>query len=112
MSLIVWWYFGLDWWLWWALGPVILLLEYPLAIQVERGGVWLVLAPLTLIALWADIVANYTTLALLTWDLPAKGEYTFSTRVKRLQYYPGWRGKFARLVRDYTNFFDPQGDHI
>lgn len=91
---------------------LLLLILYPIAIQFERGGLWRVLLPVTLLTLLIDVIANYTELALLTWDRPAKGEYTFSTRIKRLQYYSGWRGKFARLVRDYTNFFDPQGDHI
>lgn len=91
---------------------LLLLVLYPFAIQFERGGWWRLLFPLTLLALIVDVWCNYTELALLTWDRPAKGEYTFSTRIKRLQYYPGWRGGFARLVRDYTNFFDPQGDHV
>ena len=91
---------------------ILLALLYPIAIQVERGGWWRVLAPVTLVALVIDVIANYTELALLTWDWPAPGEYTFSTRVKRLQYYPGWRGFVARCARWYTNFFDPQGDHV
>lgn len=91
---------------------LLLLALYPFAIQFERGGWWRLLLPVTLLALIIDVWCNYTELALLTWDRPSKGEYTFSTRVKRLQYYPGWRGSFARLVRDYTNFFDPQKDHI
>lgn len=91
---------------------LLLLVLYPFAIQFERGGWWRLLFPVTLLALIVDVWCNYTELALLTWDRPAKGEYTFSTRIKRLQYYPGWRGGFARLVRDYTNFFDPQKDHV
>ena len=91
---------------------LLLLILYPVAIQFERGGWWYLVLPVTLLALVIDVIANYTELALLTWDWPTKYEWTFSTRCKRLQYYPGFRGGFARLVRDYTNFFDPQGDHI
>ena len=91
---------------------IILALLYPIAIQIERGGLWRLLLPITVVALIVDLIANYTELALLTWDWPTVGEYTFSTRCKRLQYYPGWRGDFARFVRWYTNLFDPQGDHI
>lgn len=42
---------------------------------------------------------------------PQRGEWTFSTRGNRLQYDSGWRGRVGRLVKDYTNFFDPQHDH-
>jgi predicted metal-dependent hydrolase len=91
---------------------IILALLYPIAIQVERGGWWYLLAPVTLIVLLVDVIANYTELALLTLDWPKSGEWTFSTRCKRLQHDTGWRGRIARVVRDYTNFFDPQGEHI
>lgn len=85
---------------------LILAILYPIAVQAERGGWWLIVTPVTFIALVLDVVANYTELALITWDFPAKGEWTFSTRLKRLQYYTGWRGSFARVARDYCNFFD------
>ena len=91
---------------------ILLLILYPFAIQIERGGLWRLLLPVTLLALIVDVVANYTELALLTWDWPAKGEWTFSTRLVRLQYYSGWRGYFARCVVNYTDFFDPDGKHI
>lgn len=86
---------------------LILALLYPIAIQVERGGWWNLLAPVTLLALVIDVIANYTELALLTWDWPRAGEWTFSTRVKRLQYDSGWRGRVGRLVKDYCDFFWP-----
>lgn len=90
----------------------LLAILFPIAIQVERGGWWKLLLPVTLLALLVDVLANYTELALLTWDWPAKGEYTFSTRCLRLQYYNTWGGHVARSVKAYTNYFDPQGDHI
>ena len=85
---------------------ILLAIFYPIAVQAERGGWWLIVTPITFIALILDVVANYTELALITWDFPANGEWTFSTRLKRLQYYTGWRGSFARVCRDYCNFFD------
>lgn len=91
---------------------LLLALLYPIAIQYERGGWWVLVIPLTLLALVIDVFANYTELAVLTWDFPRKGEYTFSTRCQRLQYHDTWGGKVARVVKDYTNFFDPQKDHI
>lgn len=91
---------------------LLLLVLYPIAIQFERGGWWRLLFPITLLALIVDVVANYSELALLTWDWPAKGEYTFSTRCLRLQYYDTWGGKVARCVKAYTNYFDPDGKHI
>lgn len=91
---------------------LLLVILYPLAIQIERGGWWRLLLPITVLALIVDVLANYTELVLLTWDWPAAGEYTFSTRCVRLQYYPGWAGCVARFARWYTNYFDPLGDHI
>lgn len=91
---------------------ILLFLLYPIAIQYERGGWWVLVIPLTLLALVIDVFANYTELAVLTWDFPRKGEYTFSTRCQRLQYYDTWGGQVARVVKSYTNFFDPQNNHI
>jgi hypothetical protein len=91
---------------------LLLLILYPFAIQVERGGLWRLMLPVTVLALVVDVIANYTELALLTWDWPTRNEWTFSTRCVRLQYYPGWRGAVARATQAYTNYFDPQGDHI
>lgn len=89
---------------------LLLILLYPIAVQAERGGWWLLVTPVTFVAFLIDVLANYTELALITWDFPAKGEWTFSKRLKRLQYYHGWRGAFARVARDYCNYFDK--DHV
>ena len=89
---------------------ILLALLYPIAVQYERGGLWRLLAPVTFPTLLIDVIANYTELALITWDFPTKNEWTFSTRVQRLQYYAGWRGSFARAVKAYCNFF--YKDHI
>ncbi len=84
---------------------ILLALLYPIAVQYERGGVWRLLAPVTFVTLVIDVYCNYPELALITWDFPASTEWTFSTRVQRLQYYAGWRGSFARAVKAYCNFF-------
>lgn len=84
---------------------ILLAILYPIAVQYERCGWWRLLAPVTVFSLFIDVIANYTELALITWDFPAKNEWTFSTRAQRLQYYAGWRGSFARAVKAYCNFF-------
>ena len=91
---------------------LILALLYIPAAQYMRGGLWRIMAPVTVLALLIDIVANYTELALITWDWPRAHEWTFSTRLKRLQHDTGWRGKIARLVAAYLNYFDPTGKHV
>lgn len=91
---------------------LLLALLYPIAIQYERGGWWLLLLPITVIALVVDIIANYTELALLTLDFPKAGEYTFSTRLERLQYSSGWRGKVCFKVARILDAIAPSGVHI
>ena len=91
---------------------LLLTLLYPLAVQIERGGAWRLLAPVTLLALLIDVLANYTELALLTWDWPRAHEYTFSTRLKRLKRSPGWRGRLAQPVVAFLNHFAPNGAHV
>ncbi|MHB0965558.1 MAG: hypothetical protein ACYC36_03800 [Bellilinea sp.] len=93
------------------LAPVLLAILYPLAIQYERGGRWKWIYPLTLIALVLDVISNYTSLALYTWDFPKKGEYTFTKRLNRLRLDAGWRGHLAWAVCVYLDFFDPNGFH-
>ena len=86
---------------------IILALIYPLAVQYTRGGLWYLVLPLTLFALLIDVAANYTELALLTWDFPKKNEYTFSIRLQRLQHNTDWRGTLCRPIVKYLNFFMP-----
>ena len=90
---------------------LLLLLLYPIAIQYERGGAWRLLAPVTLVALVIDVIANYTELALI-YGLPRKGEWTLSNRLRRLSYLPGWRGRLANWIEVYTDRYDPDGFHI
>lgn len=91
---------------------ILLAVLYPLAVQFERGGWWRLLAPITVFTLLIDVIANYTELALLTWDFPRKGEHTFSTRLLRLRYTYGWRGTVYHAVIAYLNYFAPNGKHV
>lgn len=86
---------------------LLLALLYPIAIQYQRGGFWRIVTPITLVTVLIDIAANYTELALLTWDFPRKGEHTFSQRLGRLQHNTDWRGKIARPVVSYLNWVMP-----
>ena len=92
--------------------PIILAMLYPIAIQYERGGLFRLLLPITIAALIIDVVLNYTTLAILTWDRPCKGEWTFSKRLKRLKTDAGWRGKAVAPIIKYLNRFAPDGNHV
>lgn len=90
----------------------VLLPLYAVGIQYERGGVWRVVLPVTCIALVLDAVLNYTELALLTWDRPLRGEWTFSTRLKRLISATGWRGEAARYIARCLDAIAPSGRHV
>lgn len=91
---------------------ILLALLYPLAVQYDRGGRWRLLAPLTLLTIGVNMLANYTELALLTWDFPQPGEHTFSQRLKRLVEDDGWRGVLARGIAEALNYFAPDGKHV
>ena len=84
---------------------LITLLLYPLAIQYEVRG-WSIKWFYYFVGI-LDVIANYTELALLTWDMPVKGEYTFSKRLRRLQYGNVWQRFVARIVIPYLNYFQP-----
>lgn len=97
---------------WILLAPLALAILYPVAIQYERGGLWRLLLPITLVALVLDVVLNYTSLALLTWDSPLRKEYTFSIRLERLVFSYGWRKQIARAIAVYLNYWDPTPPHV
>ena len=91
---------------------ILLALLYPIAVQYDRGGRWRLLAPLTVLTIGINMLANYTELALLTWDFPQPGEHTFSQRLKRLVNDRGWRGVLARGIAAGLNYFAPDGRHV
>jgi hypothetical protein len=84
-------------------------------VQYERGFWWIMLLTVTGILpvfFVLDMIANHTELALLFWDWPAPYEWTFSQRLMRLQHESGWRGRMARPLVDFLNYFSPYGNHI
>lgn len=90
----------------------LLLPLYAVGIQYQRGGLWCAVMPVTLAALALDVVLNYTELLVLTWDRPLRGEWTFSTRLKRLRDDQGWRGAVARYVVRVLDAIAPSGKHV
>ncbi|MEY2688890.1 MAG: hypothetical protein RL375_3088 [Pseudomonadota bacterium] len=96
-----------------ALALLLLWLLYVVGIQYQRGGWWRFLVLVALPALLLNVILNYTVLALLTWDWPQRGEWTFSKRLERLVLAPGWRGDVAFYVaRHLLDPFDPDGYHV
>lgn len=91
---------------------LLLTLIYPITIQYERGGIFKIFYIAVIPALLIDVLANYTELSLVFWELPRKGEWTFSTRLIRLQYRTDWRGNFARPIARVLNYIAPSGKHI
>jgi hypothetical protein len=91
----------------------LLWLLYVVGIQYQRGGWWRLCVVVAVPALGLNVALNYTLLALITWDWPQRGEYTFSQRLERLVNAPGWRGLLAWAVAKYLlDQFDPDGIHI
>ena len=66
---------------------------------------WLLALPLVIAAVMLDILLNFTVFALLTWDLPKRGEWTFSQRLERLVRQNGWRSRFAKWLA--ASLLDP-----
>lgn len=74
---------------------------------------WTLAFPLVISAVALDVLLNYTLFALLTWDFPKAGEYTFSQRLERLARGDGWRAKVAKwLAMSLLDPYDPSGKHI
>lgn len=90
----------------------VLLPLYAVGIQYERKGLWYVVLPFTLAALVLDVLLNYTELALLTWDRPLYGEWTFSTRLRRLRNATGRRGEIAQYAVRVLDAISPTGRHV
>lgn len=90
---------------------ILIAIFYPLAVQYLRGGWWHLLFPVTAPIVILDIIANHTELALLTWDWPRPGEYTFSQRLARLQHDKDRKFWTEPLIA-YLDYFDPTGKHV
>lgn len=94
------------------LSLIFLLPLYALWVQYERGGLWSYAKWFGVIAGPVDVFLNYTELALLTWDIPQAGEYTFSKRLSRLTRTAGWRGSMSRPIKHVLDYIAPSGLHI
>lgn len=86
-------------------------LLYFLWIQHERGGWWKVFHLFGVIGFLPDVVANYTTLAILFWSWPGRA-FTFSKHLKTLCLISGGRGRLANMIADILDDLAPSGNHI
>lgn len=98
----------------WVLAPVLVLWgSYLAGVQYYRGGLWRLFWPIGMFALLLDVLLNFTLFAVLTWDWPREGEWTFSKRLGRLVCGTGWRAAFAELIAAYMlDWADPRGLHV
>jgi hypothetical protein len=90
----------------------LLFICYAIYIQYERGGLWNVCRLVVVVGYFVDVLANFTELALLTWDFPRWGEWTFSQRLPRLIRQTGWRSTLARSIARVLDWLAPSGRHI
>ena len=99
-----------------ALWPLYVFVMAMLRARVDgttTATAWILTFPLVISAITLDIALNYTVFALLTWDFPKKGEYTFSQRLKRLANGGGWKQAAARwLAKTLLDPYDPTSDHL
>jgi hypothetical protein len=102
---------------WLYLGMYLLLhlpilgLLYVFWIQHERGGWWKLCHVFGAIGFLPDVLANYTTLALIFYRWPGRA-FTFSKHLLPLSRLPDWRGSAANIVADVLDDLAPSGDHI
>lgn len=96
----------------------LLMILYPIGVQSTRTSTiaklfYPITIPVVILALILDVIANYTSLALLTLDFPMKGEYTFSTRMdNRLVFNTNWLGTVSRAICKVLNWFTYPEKHI
>lgn len=87
--------------------------SYGIAIQFKRGGIYRALIPFTVIVLVLNVLANFIELPLI-FGRPRRGEWTISSRVKRMISDPTEvpsRRKLARLVQVFLDACEPDGKH-
>lgn len=80
-------------------------------IQHERGGWWQLCHVFGIVGFLPDVVANYTTVAVIFRRWPGRA-FTFSKHLKPLSLLPGWRGRIANIVADVLDWLAPSGNHI
>lgn len=85
---------------------------YPFAIQYKRGGLWMLLTPLTLVTAVLDVIANYTEIAFV-FGKPVEKDYTITRRFRRMEEsdpLPS-RREFAKLVNTFLHACEFDGRH-
>lgn len=90
----------------------LMLIWYAIGVQVERDGLWKLLAPVTFGGFLFDVFLQYTVANLWFWEINPKSEYTISLRIARLMTDRGWRGVVARWLARLLNRLAPSGRHI
>ena len=87
-------------------------LLYPVVVQYRRGGLYKTLAPVAAFFLLLDVLANYTEWAFV-FGLPAKGDWTLTHRLRRMERedpLPARRA-FARGVNTFLHACEYDGRH-
>lgn len=98
---------------------------YALWIQYERAAIWRIDPGwrrhwwwghygwhfFGIVGFIPDVLANYTTLALIFWRWPGRA-FTFSKHLWPLSQDTGWRGRLARPVAAVLDRLAPSGNHI
>lgn len=104
----------IDFLMHWVLLPIAVTWgSYLIGVQYYRGGWCRVFWIVGAFALVCDVLFNFTLFAVLTWDWPQKGEWTFSQRLERLVCSKGWRATEADLIATYMlDWADPRGVHV
>lgn len=87
-------------------------LLFPFVIQVKRGGLYRLLAPLTLVTAVLDVIANYTEVAFV-FGMPEKGDYTITRRFRRMEESDPLQSRrdFAKMVNTFLHACEPDGEH-
>lgn len=90
----------------------VMLIWYAIGVQVERGGLWKLLAPFTFAGFLFDVLCQYTSAQLWFWEIAPLKELTISTRIGRLMESKTWGGAVARFLAPILNRIAPSGKHI
>lgn len=87
-------------------------LLYPLVVQYRRGGLYKALAPVAAFFVLLDVLANYTEWTFV-FGLPAKGDWTLTHRLRRMESADALpaRRAFAQLVNTFLHACEYDGHH-
>lgn len=96
----------------WAL-YVLVMGFYRAKLSGRLNGLNLVLAyPIYLFGLVVDAISQFTLASFIFLELPKRGEWLVTSRLKRHMAGYGWRRRLAKYICDHIlDPFDPKGDH-